>query len=143
MERALIRVTEEGTPQGGPLSPLLSTIVLDGLDKELEKRNLRFVRHADGCNIYVKTWKAGQRVMNSVRGFIERKLRLRLKVNQAKSAVDRPWKCISIGDRCRKARIGPKGANENKWGVEFSFTGLHYDFKSGKFFSEVPCKVRY
>lgn len=95
MEQGLVRATEEGTPQGGPLSPLLSNIVLDELDKELEKRNLRFVRYADDCNIYVKTWKAGQRVMNSIGSFIERKLRL--KVNQAKSAVDRPWKRKFLG----------------------------------------------
>jgi group II intron reverse transcriptase/maturase len=95
MDDGLVRATEEGTPQGGPLSPLLSNIVLDELDKELEKRKLRFVRFADDCNIYVKTWKAGQRVMSSVSSFIEQKLRLR--VNQAKSAVDRPWKRKFLG----------------------------------------------
>ncbi|GFN31132.1 hypothetical protein PCURB6_13920 [Paenibacillus curdlanolyticus] len=89
MENGLVRGTEEGTPQVGPLSPLLSNIVLNELDKELEKRQLRFVRYADDCNIYVKTWKAGQRVMNSISLFIERKLKL--KVNREKSAVDRPW----------------------------------------------------
>lgn len=91
----LVKPTEEGTPQGGPLSPLLSNIVLDELDKELEKRNLRFVRYADDCNIYVKTWKAGVRVKESVTHFIEKKLKL--KVNQAKSAVDRPWKRKFLG----------------------------------------------
>lgn len=95
MEDGLVRATEEGTPQGGPLSPLLSNVVLDELDKELEKRNLRFVRYADDSNIYVKTWKAGQRVMKSVCSFIERKLRL--KVNRTKSAVDRPWKRKFLG----------------------------------------------
>jgi group II intron reverse transcriptase/maturase len=78
--------TEEGTPQGGPLSPLLSNIVLDELDRELERRSLHFVRYADDCNIYVGSKRAGERVMASVRQFIER--RLRLKVNEAKSAVD-------------------------------------------------------
>src|SRR5690606_1382001 len=78
-----------------PLSPLLSNIVLDELDKELEKRKLRFVRYADDCNIYVKTWKAGHRVMKSITRFIEGKLKL--KVNREKSAVDRPWKRKFLG----------------------------------------------
>jgi len=78
----------EGTPQGGPLSPLLSNILLDELDKELERRGHRFCRYADDCNIYVKTERAGQRVMESVTKFLESKLRL--KVNRAKSAVGRP-----------------------------------------------------
>lgn len=78
--------TEEGTPQGGPLSPLLSNVVLDELDRELSRRGLRFVRYADDCNIYVGSKRAGERVMGSVRKFIEG--RLRLKVNEAKSAVD-------------------------------------------------------
>ncbi|WP_244280318.1 group II intron reverse transcriptase/maturase [Paenibacillus alginolyticus] len=91
----LVQPTKEGAPQGGPLSPLLSNIVLDELDKTLEQRNLRFVRYADDCNIYVKTWKAGQRVKQSVTKFIEEKLKL--KVNQAKSAVDRPWKRKFLG----------------------------------------------
>ncbi|MGZ9586283.1 group II intron reverse transcriptase/maturase [Paenibacillus marinisediminis] len=91
----LVQATTEGTPQGGPLSPLLSNIVLDELDKELEKRKLKFVRYADDCNIYVKTWKAGNRVKRSVTSFIEKKLKL--KVNEAKSAVDRPWKRKFLG----------------------------------------------
>lgn len=85
----------QGTPQGGPLSPLLSNIVLDELDKELEKRGHKFVRYADDCNIYVKTKKAGQRVMESVASFIEEKLKL--KVNRSKSAVDRPWRRKFLG----------------------------------------------
>jgi RNA-directed DNA polymerase len=95
MVKGLVQPTEEGTPQGGSLSPLLSNIVLDELDKELEKRKLRFVRYADNCNIYVKTWNAGQRVKESVRQFIVKKLKL--KVNQTKSAVDRPWKRAFLG----------------------------------------------
>lgn len=95
MEDGLVKPTNEGAPQGGPLSPLLSNIVLDELDKELEKRGHRFVRYADDCNIYVKTQRAGERVKASVSQFIER--RLKLKVNQAKSAVDQPWKRKFLG----------------------------------------------
>ena len=85
----------EGTPQGGPLSPLLSNILLDELDKELERRGHAFCRYADDCNIYVKSQKAGERVKSSVTTFLEE--RLRLTVNQAKSAVDRPWKRSFLG----------------------------------------------
>lgn len=88
-------VSEEGVPQGGPLSPLLSNIMLDELDKELENRGHRFVRYADDCNIYVKTKKAGLRVKHSITEFIEKKLKL--KVNDQKSAVDRPWKRKFLG----------------------------------------------
>jgi RNA-directed DNA polymerase len=84
----LVSPTEEGTPQGGPLSPLLSNLMLDVLDKELEKRGHRFVRYADDCNIYVRSQKAGERVMASVEQFLAK--RLKLKVNKAKSAVARP-----------------------------------------------------
>ncbi|MCM3712416.1 group II intron reverse transcriptase/maturase [Sporosarcina luteola] len=95
MINGLVTNSEEGTPQGGPLSPLLSNIVLDELDKELEKRGHKFVRYADDCNIYVKTKKAGNRVMSSITSFIEGKLKL--KVNLNKSAVDRPWKRKFLG----------------------------------------------
>jgi RNA-directed DNA polymerase len=95
MENGLVKPTTEGAPQGGPLSPLLSNIVLDELDKELEKRGHRFVRYADDCNIYVKTKRAGGRVKASVTQFIE--MKLKLKVNQAKSEVDRPWKRKFLG----------------------------------------------
>ena len=87
--------TNEGTPQGGPLSPLLSNIVLDELDIELERRGHKFVRYADDCNIYVKTKRAGERVMESIQSFIE--MKLRLKVNKKKSAVARPWKRKFLG----------------------------------------------
>lgn len=99
--------TEEGVPQGGPLSPLLSNIVLDELDQELERRGHRFVRYADDCNIYVRSERAGQRVMASVTSFIER--RLRLKVNAAKSAVARPETRHFLGYRLR---VLPEGASE-------------------------------
>src|SRR5438034_2912280 len=78
----------EGTPQGGPLSPLLSNLVLDELDRELERRGHRFVRYADDCNIYVRSERAGQRVMDSIKRFITQ--RLKLKVNEKKSAVAQP-----------------------------------------------------
>ena len=92
--------TQEGVPQGGPLSPLLSNIVLDELDGELERRGHRFVRYADDCNIYVRSERAGQRVMASVVSFIER--RLRLKVNASKSAVARPEERHFVGFRLRR-----------------------------------------
>src|SRR5437868_13014484 len=88
MENGLVSPSVEGTPQGGPLSPLLSNLVLDELDRELERRGHRFVRYADDCNIYVRSEKAGQRVMGSVKGFTTK--RLKLKVNEQKSAVARP-----------------------------------------------------
>jgi RNA-directed DNA polymerase len=91
----LAEVREKGTPQGSPLSPLLSNIVLDELDKELERRGHKFCRYADDCNIYVKSEKAGARVMGSVTGFIERKLKL--KVNREKSAVAKPSQRTFLG----------------------------------------------
>ncbi len=81
--------TDKGTPQGGPLSPLLSNILLDDLDKELERRGHSFCRYADDCNIYVGSQRAGERVMVSITRFVETKLKL--KVNREKSAVARPW----------------------------------------------------
>ncbi len=97
MENGLVSATTEGTPQGGPLSPLLSNIVLDELDRELERRGHRFVRYADDCNIYVRSERAGSRVMENISKFITRKLKL--KVNQSKSKVDRPWRCKFLGFR--------------------------------------------
>jgi len=88
MEGGLVSPTEEGTPQGGPLSPLLSNLMLDVLDKELEKRGHRFVRYADDCNIYLRSQRAGERVMAGIERFLAK--RLRLKVNKAKSAVAKP-----------------------------------------------------
>lgn len=88
LEGGLVSPTEEGTPQGGPLSPLLSNLLLDDLDRELERRGHRFVRYADDCNIYVRSERAGARVMATTKQFLERKLRL--KVNEQKSAVGQP-----------------------------------------------------
>ena len=89
MEGGLVNPVDEGTPQGGPLSPLLSNIVLDEFDRELERRGLRFARYADDSNIYVRSRRAGERVMESLTRFIMSKLKLQ--VNQQKSAVARPW----------------------------------------------------
>ncbi len=88
LEGGLVSSTEEGTPQGGPLSPLLSNLMLDVLDKELEKRGHRFVRYADDCNVYVRSPRAGERVMASIERFLAK--RLKLKINKAKSAVAKP-----------------------------------------------------
>ena len=95
MESGLVSPSVEGTPQGGPLSPLLSNLVLDELDRELERRGHRFVRYADDSNIYVRSERAGQRVMESIKRFITH--RLKLKVNEAKSAVARPQERTFLG----------------------------------------------
>src|SRR3979490_2610558 len=95
MENGLVSPSVEGTPQGGPLSPLLSNLVLDELDRELERRSHRFVRYADDCNVYVGSERAGQRVMESITRFITQKLKL--KVNEAKSAVARPQERKFLG----------------------------------------------
>ena len=95
MVGGLVEQRVEGTPQGGPLSPLLSNILLDDLDKELERRGHRFCRYADDCNVYVKSARAGERVMASLKAFLGEKLRL--KVNEAKSSVTRPWETKFLG----------------------------------------------
>jgi len=111
MEDGVVIPTEEGTPQGGPLSPLLSNLMLDDLDWELERRGHRFVRYADDCNIYVRTERAGQRVMESLSEFITKKLKL--KVNGEKSAVAAPWQRKFLGfsftsGKVPRRRIAPK-----------------------------------
>ncbi|HEY0730647.1 MAG TPA: group II intron reverse transcriptase/maturase [Pyrinomonadaceae bacterium] len=111
MEGGLVSPVDEGTPQGGPLSPLLSNIVLAELDHELERRGHRFVRYADDCNIYVRSQRAGERVMKSVSQFITKKLKL--KVNEQKSAVARPSKRKFLSfsftwQREPKRRLAPK-----------------------------------
>src|ERR1700723_2102132 len=110
MEEGLVSPGDEGTPQGGPLSPLLSNLVLDDLDKELTRRGHRFCRYADDCNIYVRSRRAGERVMASVSRFLTQ--RLRLAVNAAKSAVDRPeerkFLGFSISNDGSERRIAPK-----------------------------------
>ena len=111
LDGGLVGPTTEGTPQGGPLSPLLSNLMLDVLDKELEKRGHRFVRYADDCNIYVRSRRAGERVMASVTRFLAQRLKLR--VNAAKSAVDRPAARAFLGfsftgGQALKRRIAPQ-----------------------------------
>ena len=95
LEGGLVSPTHQGTPQGGPLSPLLSNIMLDELDKELERRGHKFARYADDCNIYVASRRAGQRVLRSISAFVCDVLKL--KVNASKSAVDRPWHRSFLG----------------------------------------------
>jgi RNA-directed DNA polymerase len=95
MDTGLVSPRTEGTPQGGPLSPLLSNILLDDLDKELERRGHSFCRYADDCNTYVGSRRAGERLMASLSHFLTGKLQL--KVNEAKSAVDRPWRRKFLG----------------------------------------------
>src|SRR5438270_3936526 len=117
MENGLVSPSVEGTPQGGPLSPLLSNLVLDELDRELERRGHRFVRYADDSNIYVRSERAGQRVMESITQFITQKLKL--KVNEAKSAVARPQErkflgfSFTAGPEVKRA-IAPKALDRFK-----------------------------
>jgi RNA-directed DNA polymerase len=111
MEGGLVSPVDEGTPQGGPLSPLLSNLVLDEFDRELERRGHCFARYADDCNIYVRSRRAGERVMKSLTGFITTKLKL--KVNETKSAVAEPWERKFLGfsftsQKLPKRRIAPK-----------------------------------
>ena len=91
----MVSQRDKGTPQGSPLSPLLSNIMLDELDRELERRGHNFCRYADDCNIYVSSRRSGERVLDSITNFVEKKLRL--KVNREKSAVDRPWRRTFLG----------------------------------------------
>src|SRR5215472_6907108 len=116
MEDGLVSPVDEGTPQGGPLSPLLSNLVLDELDQELTRRGHRFCRYADDCNIYVRSLRAGERVMASVSRFLTKKLRL--KVNETKSAVARPeerkFLGVSISNDGSERRIAPKALDKFK-----------------------------
>ena len=117
LENGLVGTTDEGTPQGGPLSPLLSNLMLDDLDRELERRGLRFVRYADDCNVYVRSERAGQRVMAGLKAFLTG--RLKLKVNDSKSAVARPHTRKFLGFTFLsgvqvKRRIAPKALTRFK-----------------------------
>lgn len=116
-EGGIISPRTEGTPQGGPLSPVLSNILLDELDKELERRGHTFCRYADDCNIYIRTRRSAERVMGSITTFLE--TRLKLAVNQEKSAVDRPWKRTFLGygmthHRTPKLKVGEKALERIK-----------------------------
>jgi RNA-directed DNA polymerase len=105
MVEGVVRSSEEGTPQGGPLSPMLANIYLDALDKELERRGHSFCRYADDCNIYVGSQAAAERTLDSIQGWIEK--HLRLKVNAAKSGTGRVWERKFLGFRLdREGRIG-------------------------------------
>ena len=118
MAGGVVSPRDAGTPQGGPLSPLLSNVLLDDLDKELERRGHRFCRYADDCNVYVQSKEAGERVMASLTRFLEGKLQL--KVNAAKSAVDRPWNrkflgytvTTNISPRLKPARASVRRAKD-------------------------------
>lgn len=117
MEDGVVSPRVEGTPQGGPLSPLLSNVLLDELDQELERRGHRFVRYADDSNVYVKSKAAGERVMGSLERFLTRRLRLR--VNREKSAVARPWERKFLGytvtaHQRAKLRVAPKSVQRFK-----------------------------
>jgi RNA-directed DNA polymerase len=117
LENGLVSPSVEGTPQGGPLSPLLSNVVLDELDRELERRGHRFVRYADDSNVYVRSERAGQRVMESISRFITQKLKL--KVNEEKSAVARPEQRKFLGFSFTagpevKRIVAPKALNQFK-----------------------------
>ena len=123
MADGLVSPTEMGTPQGGPLSPLLSNLVLDELDQELQRRGHRFCRYADDVNIYVRSVRAGQRVMESISRFITHRLKLR--VNARRARLHTAWECeflgfsISQGSE-RKRRIGPKALHRLRTGSESS-----------------------
>jgi RNA-directed DNA polymerase len=124
MQQGLVEPRSEGTPQGGPLSPLLSNILLDDLDKELEKRGHQFCRYADDCNIYVGSRRAGERVMESLTRFL--KELLKLAVNPKKSAVDRPWNRKFLGfsmtahRECR-VRVAPQAVERFKEAMREKF----------------------
>jgi RNA-directed DNA polymerase len=117
LEGGLVSPRLEGTPQGGPLSPLLSNVLLDDLDRELTRRGHRFVRYADDCNVYVRSKAAGERVMASLERFL--RTRLRLRINRAKSAVARPWARKFLGysvtvDRHPKLKVAPQAVSRLK-----------------------------
>ena len=124
MEGGLMPPRREGTPQGGPLSPLLSNIYLDDLDKELERRGHLFVRYADDCNVYVRSEVAGRRVMTSLERFLWKRLRLR--INHEKSSVDRPWKRQFLGYTVThhlkpKLKVSPKSMQRLKTKLRMMF----------------------
>src|SRR4051812_38283441 len=115
MVEGVVVVSQEGTPQGGPLSPLLANIYLDALDKELDRRGHSYCRYADDCNIYVGSQAAAERTIQSIQSWIER--HLRLKVNPAKSGVGRTWERKFLGfrlSRMRRIEIAPESLQRFK-----------------------------
>jgi len=134
MEGGVATARTEGTPQGGPLSPLLSNILLTDLDRELERRGHRFCRYADDCNVYVYSRRAGERVLASMTRFLE--TRLRLRVNPEKSAVDRPWKRSFLGYTVcsRKTNVRLKVASKPVQRLKASVTAV---FRRGR-----GCSIR-
>jgi group II intron reverse transcriptase/maturase len=132
MVNGVVMDTEEGTPQGGPLSPLLSNIMLNDLDRELEKRGHRFVRYADDCNIYVRTQRAGERVMESVRQYIEKKLKLKLNPKKSKVGRAKNVKFLGYSFFERKGRVLIRIARESleRWKNKIRF--LTRRTRSGK-----------
>lgn len=135
MENGVVMPTREGTPQGGPLSPLLANLVLDELDQELEERGLRFVRYADDCNVYVRSERAATRAFENLTAFIESTLKL--KVNHAKSAVARPWERKLLGfsftpktpKQPVKRKIAPKALDKAKDRIRELTQDGHRDFR--------------
>jgi RNA-directed DNA polymerase len=128
MTEGLTSPRTEGTPQGGPLSPLLSNILLDDLDRELERRGHRFARYADDCNVYVQSRAAGARVLTSLERFLA--TRLRLRINREKSAVARPWQRKFLGytvtsHREPRLRVAPQSIDRLK-------TGLRRQLRAGR-----------
>ncbi len=124
MEGGLVSQPTMGTPQGGPLSPLLSNIMLDELDKEMERREHRFCRYADDVNIYVGSKRAGERVLDSLERFLNS--RLHLQVNRQKSAVDRPWKRKFLGysltwHKRPRLKVAPSSLERMKRALKESF----------------------
>ena len=144
MEGGLVSQPTMGTPQGGPLSPLLSNILLDDLDKELERRGHRFCRYADDVNIYVGSKRAGQRVLDSIERFL--KCRLRLQVNRQKSAVDRPWKrtflgCTMTWHKRPRLKVAPSSVQRLKQALKQAFRqGRGRNL--GKFIKELTLTLR-
>src|SRR6516164_5184488 len=144
LDGGLFEESREGTPQGGPLSPLLSNLVLDELDRELERRGHRFVRYADDCNIYVRSEKAGRRVMQSLTRFIEE--RLKLQINAEKSAVARPWHRSFLGFTVRN-ETEFRRCIANKAVVRFKhrvreLTGRHRGIALERMISELASYLR-
>lgn len=133
LENGVLTPTREGTPQGGPLSPLLANLVLDELDQELDHRGLRFVRYADDCNVYVRSERAAMRAFENLIGFIEGVLKL--KVNRAKSAVARPWQRKLLGfsftsGKKAKRRIAPKALGKMKDRIRALTRKSHRSFQA-------------